>query len=33
VAEVAYHHAFHHDLNGTQLGDRYKVFGSLTYLF
>ena len=33
VAEVSYHHAIYHRLNGTQLGENYKVFGSLTYLF
>jgi len=33
TAELTYQHAIHHDLNGTQLGENYKVFGSLTYLF
>jgi hypothetical protein len=33
TAEVSYHHAFYHSLNGTQLGEDYKIFGSLTYLF
>lgn len=33
VAEFSYQHAVHHDLNSTQLGEDYKVFGSLTYLF
>lgn len=33
VAEVTYHKAIHHDLDGTQLGEDYKVFGSITYSF
>jgi hypothetical protein len=33
VAEVSYHHAVYHDLNLMQLGEDFKVFGSLTYLF
>lgn len=33
VAELAYQHAVYHNLNGTQLGEDYKIFGSLTYLF
>jgi len=33
TAEVSYHHAVHHDFNGTQLGEDYKVFGSLTRAF
>ncbi len=33
VAEVAYYHPLHQSLNGIQLGDDYKVVGSLTYLF
>lgn len=32
-AEFSYRHAVHHDLNAIQLGEDYKVFGSLTYLF
>jgi hypothetical protein len=33
VAELAYQHAVYHNLNGTQLGEDFKVFGNLTYLF
>jgi hypothetical protein len=33
VFEFSYQHAVYHDLNGVQLGEDYKVFGSLTYLF
>lgn len=33
VTELSYQHAVHHDLNGTQLGEDYKIFGSVTYLF
>jgi len=33
VAELAYQYAVYHNLNGTQLGEDFKVFGSLTYLF
>ena len=33
TAEFSYRHAVHHDLNAIQLGEDYKVFGSLTYLF
>jgi hypothetical protein len=33
VAEFSYQHAVHHDLNSVQLGEDYKVFGSITYLF
>lgn len=33
VFEVSYQHAVYHDLNGVQLGENYKVFGSLIYLF
>jgi hypothetical protein len=32
-AELSYQHAVYHNLNGTQLGEDFKVFGSLTYLF
>jgi len=33
VFELSYQHAVYHDLNGVQLGEDYKVFGSVTYLF
>jgi hypothetical protein len=33
VAEVSYHKAIDHDMNGTQLGENYKVFGSIIYSF
>jgi hypothetical protein len=33
VAEFSYQHAVYHDLNGVQLGEDYKVFGSIVYLF
>jgi hypothetical protein len=33
VFEFSYQHAVYHDLNSVQLGEDYKVFGSLTYLF
>jgi hypothetical protein len=33
VFEFSYQHAVYHDLNSAQLGEDYKVFGSLTYLF
>jgi hypothetical protein len=26
-------HPVYHDLNGTQLGEDYKIFGNITYLF
>lgn len=31
--EAAWQQAVYHRLNGTQLGENYKVYGSLTYLF
>lgn len=33
VAEFSYQHAVHDYLNSVQLGEDYKVFGSLTYPF
>jgi hypothetical protein len=33
VVEISYREAIHHDLNATQLGENYKVFGSVNYLF
>ena len=33
VTEFTYQHAVYHNLFGTQLGEDYKLFGSLTYLF
>jgi hypothetical protein len=33
VLEGTYQYAVYHDLNETQLGEDYKVFGSVTYLF
>ena len=33
VAELSYNHAVFHSLNGTQLGEDFKIFGNLTYLF
>lgn len=33
VFELSYREAMHHDLNATQLGESYKVFGSVNYLF
>ena len=33
VAELSYHHSVYHDLNAVQLGEDFKVFGSVTYLF
>ncbi|MBI2799112.1 MAG: hypothetical protein HYX63_02320 [Gammaproteobacteria bacterium] len=33
IFETTYQAAIFHDLNGTQLGEDYKVTGSLTYLF
>lgn len=32
VTELSYQHGVYHNLFGTQLGEDYKVFGSLTYL-
>lgn len=33
VVEATYQWAVYHDLNETQLGEDYRVFGSVTYLF
>jgi len=33
IVEAGYQHAVHHDLNGIQLGERYRVAGGITYLF
>jgi hypothetical protein len=33
VAELSYQHAIHHNLNGTQLGETYKVISGVTFLF
>ncbi len=33
VFELSYRGAVYHDLNATQLGENYKVFGSVNYLF
>jgi hypothetical protein len=33
VFEATYQYAVYHDLNETQLGEDYRVFGSATYLF
>ncbi|MFO1435205.1 MAG: hypothetical protein U1F34_02120 [Gammaproteobacteria bacterium] len=33
VAEFSYQRAVYHDLNSVQLGENYKVFGSITYSF
>jgi hypothetical protein len=33
VLEGTYQYAVYHDLNETQLGEDYKVYGSVTYLF
>jgi len=33
IFEATYLHAVYHDLNGIQLGENYKLSGSVTYLF
>jgi hypothetical protein len=33
IAELSYQHAIYHKLNGTQLGETYKVITGVTYLF
>lgn len=33
VFELSYQHAVYHNLNGTQLGEKYKTTGGVTYLF
>jgi hypothetical protein len=33
VVELSYQHAVYHNLNGTQLGETYKVVSGVTYLF
>jgi hypothetical protein len=33
IFEATFQSAVHHDLDGTQLGEAYKVAGSITYLF
>jgi len=33
ILEATYQYAVYHDLNETQLGEDYRVFGSATFLF
>ncbi len=33
IVEATYQYAVYHDLNQTQLGEDYRLFGSVTYLF